>query len=78
MPKVLIREGIVFFLILIVLAGIMHPDLFIDPSNRLSLMQEKSNYYHPFIYAFIVYIVLFIFRYFVEKVIYFTNKIKFK
>ena len=78
MQKVLIREGSIFFLILIILAGVLHPDLFVNPVNRFSLMQEKVNYYHPFIYTFFVYSILYLLRFFVKKITYVLHKILFK
>ena len=59
---ILKRELLYYLLTLLVLALIMHIDLLSDPSARLTMMQEKENYFHPFIYAFIIYSVIFILR----------------
>jgi len=60
--KALIKEILYYFLTLLILALIMHIDLLSDPLARVSMMQEKENYFHPFIYAFVIYIVIFIVR----------------
>ncbi len=56
------RELLYYLLTLLVLALIMHIDLLSDPSARLNLMHEKENYSHPFIYSFVIYIVILIIR----------------
>ena len=62
LKKALIKEILYYFLTLLVLALIMHIDLLSDPLGRVAIMQEKENYSHPFIYAFVVYIIIFIVR----------------
>jgi len=75
MRKNLIREVAFFATLLIFLAFVMHPDLLSNPNERFSLMQERDNFIHPFIYAFIVYIFFGIIRIIVKKVInIFTKK----
>ncbi|SFV50590.1 hypothetical protein MNB_SM-7-1130 [hydrothermal vent metagenome] len=64
MRRVLIREIAIYAILLITLAFLMHPDLIGSPSERFALMLERGNYFHPFIYAFIIYIVLFLLRIF--------------
>ena len=56
------REVIYYIITLVVLALIMHFDLLSDPLARFEEMQNRGNYSHPFIYAFIVYIIIFIIR----------------
>lgn len=56
------KEALYYLLTLVVLALIMHIDLLSDPFARFETMQEKENYSHPFLYAFIVYSILFIVR----------------
>jgi hypothetical protein len=56
------KEVFYYLLTLVVLALIMHIDLLSDPFLRLQHMNEKENYAHPFLYSFIVYFILFIFR----------------
>jgi len=60
--KVLLRELIIYLLMLLALALIMHIDLLSDPSARLVAMQEKDNYTHPLLYSFVVYAVILILR----------------
>ncbi len=64
------KKEILYYLItLIVLALIMHIDLLSDPFARLEIMSAKENYMHPFLYAFIVYSIFFIFRKIIDFVL---------
>ena len=56
------KEIFYYLLIVLVLALIMHIDLLSDPFSRLTLMQEKENYAHPFLYSFIIYLIIFFLR----------------
>ena len=56
------KETLIYLVTLLILALIMHIDLLSDPSSRLSIMQEKGNYFHPFLYSFIIYAIIFILR----------------
>ena len=56
------KEVLIYLATLLILALIMHIDLLSDPSSRLSLMQQKENYSHPFLYSFIIYVVILILR----------------
>jgi len=76
MQKLLIREVAIFVILLVTLAFVMHPDLLSNPVERFSTMQDRGNYIHPFLYTFIIYIVLFIFRFIVKKVINLFTKLK--
>lgn len=49
-------ELIVYFITLAAVAVFMHPDLLSDPASRFSHMLERQNYFHPFIYSFIIYL----------------------
>ena len=60
--KILKREFLYYLLTLLILALIMHFDLLSDPSARFELMQEKGNYSHPFLYGFIIYSIILVFR----------------
>ena len=60
--KVIIKELLIYLVMLLALALIMHIDLLSDPSARLQAMQEKDNYTHPLLYSFVVYAVIFILR----------------
>lgn len=55
-------ELIYFTLILLVLAVVQHSDLLVAPLERASLMAEKGNYLHPFLWSFAVYFVVAILR----------------
>jgi hypothetical protein len=78
MKKVMIREAVIYTVLLIVLSLLMHPDLFSDAGDRLTHLHERGNYYHPFLYAFIVYILLLFVRITIEKVIFLIKKFGFK
>jgi len=78
MKRVIIREAVIYTGLLIVLSILMHPDLFSHAQERLAQMQERGSYYHPFIYAFIVYILLFFVRIVIKKVIFLVKKFIFK
>ena len=56
------REIIIYIVMLLLLAVVMHIDLLSDPSARFQIMYEKGNYSHPFLYTFFVYSILFIVR----------------
>jgi len=56
------REALIYIVMLLVLAIIMHMDLLSNPSSRFETMVEKGNYSHPFLYTFILYSILFIIR----------------
>ncbi len=60
--QILKKELLYYLLTLLILAFIMHIDLLSDPLSRLQMMQTKENYSHPFLYSFIIYIIIFILR----------------
>ncbi len=61
--KLAIKKEVLYYLLtLLILALIMHIDLLSDPFSRLQTMGEKENYFHPFLYSFIIYIIFFILR----------------
>jgi len=61
--KLAIKKELLYYLLtLFVLALIMHIDLLSDPFSRLQIMGEKENYFHPFLYSFIIYFVILILR----------------
>jgi len=73
--KLFIKREILFYLaILFVLALILHSDLLTDPSSRFQLMYKKGNYFHPFLYSFVVYIILLIIRKTLDFIIGFFEK----
>ena len=62
LKSVIKKELLIYLATLLILALIMHSDLLSDPLSRLGLMQDKGNYFHPFLYSFIVYAVILILR----------------
>jgi uncharacterized membrane protein len=72
----MIKKEILIYIVILVVAAIgMHPDLISDPAQRFSQMQSMGNYTHPFIYSFILYLIIGIFRViigFIKKL--FTSK----
>jgi len=76
MKKVLIREAVTYTALLIFLSFIMHPDLFLHAPERFSRMYTQGIFYHPFIYALIVYIVLFFVRVFIKKAVYLVKMLR--
>ena len=69
MFKVLIREVMIYLTLLIFLAFLMHPDLLSAPSERIELMQNRGNYFHPLYYSLIVYLFILAIRYIARKFI---------
>ena len=70
--KQLLKKELLFYIvILIVLALVMHSDLLTSPLARLDLMKEKGNYFHPFMYSFVLYSVIL----FLRTIINVTSKI---
>jgi hypothetical protein len=67
MKKVLIREAVIFAVLLILLAFLMHPDLI--SGERFAVMSERGNFFHPLLYTFLIYIVLFIVRFLFAKIL---------
>jgi len=76
MQRVIIKELVIFTVLFFTLALAMHPDLLGDFSSRYTLMDERGNFFHPFIYTTIVYIILFIFRFITKRIISLVVKIK--
>jgi len=60
--NILKKEIFIYILTLFVLALIMHIDLLSEPFARFQAMEDKENFTHPFLYAFIVYAVILILR----------------
>lgn len=63
------KEVLYYLLILLILALVMHSDLLNDPVARLQTMDEKGNYTHPFLYAFVIYVTILIFRKIIDFVV---------
>jgi len=49
------KELIIVGGIMVLLALAIHPDLLSDPLGRFNLMQERGNYFHPFLYTVLIY-----------------------
>jgi len=47
---------------LFVLIIIAHSDILSSPMARIELMGQKENYFHPIVYSFAIYSVIFIIR----------------
>lgn len=43
---------------MLLLASLIHPDLLTNPLERFTLMNERGNYFHPFLYSFAAYILV--------------------
>jgi ABC-type multidrug transport system fused ATPase/permease subunit len=71
MRKVLLKEVVIFLLLVLVLAPLMHPDLLSTPAERFDAMAEKENYWHPLLYTFILYTIIAV----VRSVVYLVKKI---
>jgi len=56
------KELFIYLLMFFILALVMHSDLLGNPSSRFETMYKKENYFHPFLYSFVIYSVLFIVR----------------
>lgn len=74
MINILKKELIIYTGLLTLLIVLMHPDLLTHPTARLGLMQEKGNYVHPLLYTFIVYLVLYFFRFVFSFIVKLFNK----
>ena len=56
------REIIIYVVMLLLLAIVMHVDLLSNPSARFELLYEKGDYAHPFLYTLVIYTIIFIIR----------------
>ncbi len=62
MQKRVIREGAIFALLLVTFALLMHPDLLHEPAARFSQLMGRGDYFHPFIYTALLYLITLLFR----------------
>jgi hypothetical protein len=62
MRKTIFKELVVYLIMFFVLAAAMHPDLLSAPWDRVSLMGERENYMHPFVYTLLAYLLVYIVR----------------
>lgn len=56
------KEILIYLVMLFVLSMISHSDFLSNPFVRFQMMYEKGNYFHPLIYTFVIYSVIFIIR----------------
>jgi hypothetical protein len=76
MLKIIKTEIIYFVLILAVLAVLQHSDLLHSPLERMSLMSEKGNYFHPLLWTSAVYLVVGLIRLIVKFLLRLKNRNK--
>jgi len=74
MINILKKEFTIYTALLTILIFLMHPDMLSEPTIRLGLMQEKSNYIHPLLYTLFVYLVIYFLRVVVNFVLKFFKK----
>ncbi len=58
MGKRLLKEIIIFTVLLVILAVMQHSDLTSDPAARFETMATMGNYSHPFLWTAVVYLLL--------------------
>ena len=56
------KEFYIYLVTLFILIIIAHSDILSSPLVRIELMGQKENYFHPFVYSFAIYSVIFIVR----------------
>ena len=56
------KELLIYLLTVVVSALVMHPDLLSDPAARFSMMSDRANYYHPFLFGLVPYLIIGLFR----------------
>lgn len=64
MKKLLIKEFIIYFTMLIILAILMHGS---DLPHRFTVL-PLSKAWHPFVYTFIIYLIVLLFRLLAGKI----------
>lgn len=74
MIKLLRKELIIYTALLTLLIVLIHPDMLSNPIERLSMMQDHSNYIHPLLYTFFIYLIVFFFRAIIGFIMNFFNK----
>ena len=62
MIKILKLELLYFSAIVVILAFLQHPDLFVSPLTRFNQMSNAQNYFHPLLWAFGLYLLIAVFR----------------
>ncbi|MGE3613280.1 MAG: hypothetical protein AB7G20_07405 [Sulfurimonas sp.] len=74
--KKIATEILYFMVLLLILAFMQHPDLLSSPLERVSLMAEKGNFIHPFLWTSGVYLVVGLVRLIVKYALYLKNRKK--
>jgi len=62
MRKRVLKEGGFYLVLLAAFTLMMHPDLLTQPAERLTRMQTRGSWAHPFVYTLLIYLVVLIFR----------------
>jgi hypothetical protein len=58
-----VKKELLLYLVIVLMAALLfHPDLLSEPEKRLEMMSDRGNYYHPFVFALLIYLVLGAFR----------------
>ena len=72
-----IKIELVYFLVLLIaLASMMHPDLLSTPLDRLQMMSEKENYFHPILWTSLIYMTIGLIRLIFKYLFYLKNRNK--
>jgi len=56
------KESLIYLVIFIIGAVIVHPDFLYAPLARFEWMNERGNYYHPFVMSIGVYLLVVVIR----------------
>ncbi len=59
---ILFKEILIYAVLFVLAALLVHPDLLSAPGGRLNAMGEKGNYFHPFVYVFLLYLLVALMR----------------
>jgi len=70
-----IKTELIYFLVLLtILASLMHPDLLSSPLNRIQLISEQENYFHPILWTFLIYVAIGLIRLIFKYLFYLKNR----
>lgn len=56
------KEFFIYLATLFILIVIAHSDMLSDPFARFDLMAQKENFFHPLVYSFAIYSIIFVIR----------------
>jgi len=76
MKRIAIKESLIYLTLFAILSLLVHIDLLSAFGDRISHMMERGNFFHPFIYTFILYIFIFFFRILTKKIVSLISKVK--